>query len=74
MAGLTGGPALAPGANVGKNMATFEQGTRHVGLDIAGKDIANPTGIILASAIMLVSMRVGARVQRRLRPPCLHLR
>lgn len=53
VAGLTGGPGLAPGANVGTVGAMFEQGARHVGLDIAGKDRANPTGIMLAAAMML---------------------
>uniref|UniRef100_A0A7S1CN54 Isopropylmalate dehydrogenase-like domain-containing protein n=1 Tax=Bicosoecida sp. CB-2014 TaxID=1486930 RepID=A0A7S1CN54_9STRA len=53
VAGLTGGPGLAPGANVGTAGAMFEQGARHVGLDIAGKDLANPTGIMLAAAMML---------------------
>ncbi len=27
------------------------QGARHVGLDIAGKDVVNPTGILLSSVM-----------------------
>ena len=51
--GLVGGPGLCPGANIGAHGAMFEQGARHAGLDIAGKDAANPTGILLASVQML---------------------
>jgi isocitrate dehydrogenase (NAD+) len=51
--GLVGGPGMTGGANVGDNIAVFEQGARHVGADIAGKDIANPTGTLLASILML---------------------
>lgn len=53
LAGLTGGPGFAPGANVGPTAALFEQGARHVGTSIAGKDRANPTGTILSAAMML---------------------
>ena len=31
----------------------FEQGARHAGLDIAGRDIVNPTAILLSSVMML---------------------
>ncbi len=44
LTGLSHGPGFVPGANVGAEGAIFEQGTRHVGMDIAGKDVANPTG------------------------------
>ena len=44
VAGLNGGPGVFPGCTVGKDHAVFEQGARHVGKDIAGMGIANPTG------------------------------
>lgn len=44
VAGLSHGAGFVPGANVGENGAIFEQGTRHVGADIAGRDEVNPTG------------------------------
>ena len=35
VAGLTGGPGIMPGANVGNQVAVFEQGARHVGQDVS---------------------------------------
>jgi len=52
-AGLVGGPGIVPGCNMGRNVAVFEPGCRHVGLDIKGKDQANPTAMILSAAMML---------------------
>jgi len=50
--GLVGGLGLAPGANIGYNTAIFEA-VHGSAPDIAGKNIANPCAIILASAMML---------------------
>lgn len=52
-AGLVGGPGIVPGCNMGRNVAVFEPGCRHVGLDIKGKDQANPTALILSAAMLL---------------------
>ncbi|RCK62978.1 Isocitrate dehydrogenase [NAD] subunit 1, mitochondrial [Candida viswanathii] len=52
-AALIGGPGLVPGANFGREYAVFEPGCRHVGLDIKGKNTANPTAMILSSTMML---------------------
>ncbi|AMD20533.1 HDL211Cp [Eremothecium sinecaudum] len=52
-AALIGGPGLVPGANFGREYAVFEPGCRHVGLDIKGQDVANPTAMILSSTLML---------------------
>ncbi|KAF1995200.1 isocitrate dehydrogenase subunit 1 mitochondrial precursor [Amniculicola lignicola CBS 123094] len=52
-AGLVGGPGIVPGCNMGRNVAVFEPGCRHVGLDIKGKDQANPTALVLSAAMML---------------------
>ncbi|RKD21529.1 isocitrate dehydrogenase (NAD+) [Caminicella sporogenes DSM 14501] len=51
-AGLVGGLGLVPGANIGNNMAIFEA-VHGSAPDIAGKNIANPTAIILSGAMML---------------------
>ena len=51
-AGLVGGLGMAPGANIGKDIAVFEA-THGSAPDIAGKDIANPTAEILSAAMML---------------------
>ena len=50
---LVGGPGITPGVNIGEEFAVFEPGTRHLAKDIAGKKIANPTAILLSSAMML---------------------
>ncbi|KAG0781495.1 hypothetical protein G6F21_011620 [Rhizopus arrhizus] len=52
-AGLIGGPGLIPGSSIGREYAVFEPGCRHVGQDIGGSDIANPTAMILSSVMML---------------------
>lgn len=51
-AGLVGGLGMAPGANIGRDIAVFEA-THGSAPDIAGKDIANPTAEILSAAMML---------------------
>ncbi len=50
--GLVGGLGVAPGANIGYDTAIFEA-VHGSAPDIAGKNIANPSAIILASAMML---------------------
>lgn len=51
-AGLVGGLGMAPGANIGRDIAIFEP-THGSAPDIAGKGIANPTAEILSAAMML---------------------
>ncbi|MGR9099944.1 MAG: isocitrate/isopropylmalate dehydrogenase family protein, partial [Gammaproteobacteria bacterium] len=51
-AGLVGGLGLIPGANIGDNAALFEA-VHGSAPDIAGKNIANPTAVIMAGAMML---------------------
>lgn len=50
---LVGGPGIVPGCNMGRDVAVFEPGCRHVGLDIKGKDQANPTAMILSGSMLL---------------------
>jgi isocitrate dehydrogenase (NAD+) len=52
VAGLVGGLGMAPGANIGADAAIFEA-VHGSAPDIAGKGIANPTALLLASALML---------------------
>ena len=52
IAGLVGGLGMAPGANVGDRAALFEA-VHGSAPDIAGKGIANPTALMLASCLML---------------------
>lgn len=51
-AGLVGGLGVAPGANIGDKCAMFEA-VHGSAPDIAGHNIANPTSVILAAALML---------------------
>jgi isocitrate dehydrogenase (NAD+) len=52
IAGLVGGLGLAPGGNIGKDVAIFEA-VHGSAPDIAGRGIANPTALMLAAAMML---------------------
>ena len=52
IAGLIGGLGLAPGANIGDDAAIFEA-VHGSAPDIAGKNIANPTALMLSAALML---------------------
>ena len=51
-AGLVGGLGLTAGANIGPEIAIFEA-VHGSAPDIAGKNIANPTAVILAAVMML---------------------
>lgn len=51
-AGLVGGLGMTPGGNIGDEIAIFEA-VHGSAPDIADKNIANPSSIILASALML---------------------
>jgi len=51
-AGLVGGLGLVPGANIGPETAIFEA-VHGSAPDIAGKDIANPTALLMSAILML---------------------
>ena len=55
-AGLIGGAGVSAGASIGNEFLLFDQGLRNSGSDIAGKNKANPTALILSSVNMLKSM------------------
>jgi isocitrate dehydrogenase (NAD+) len=52
VAGLVGGLGMTPGANIGADAAIFEA-VHGSAPDIAGQGVANPTALMLASAMML---------------------
>ena len=64
VAGLVGGAGVSPGANIGAGHAMFEQGARHVALDIAGKDVVNPTGILFSTVMMLRHLKLPVFAER----------
>jgi len=53
VAGLVGGPGIAPGCNIGEDHAIFEQGARHSAEDLVVSKKANPTAFLLSSVMML---------------------
>ena len=61
-AGLVGGLGVVPGANLGDDHALFES-VHGSAPDIKGKNLANPTALILAAVMMLehISEKVAAR-------------
>ncbi|MFM5236123.1 isocitrate dehydrogenase [Aeromonas veronii] len=62
-AGLVGGLGMAPGANIGDGAAIFEA-VHGSAPDIAGKNIANPTSVILASIQMLEYLGMQDKAER----------
>jgi len=54
--GLVGGLGFAPGANIGQDVLLFEA-VHGSAPDIAGKNLANPTALILASVMMLQQLK-----------------
>lgn len=62
-AGLVGGLGLAPGANIGADKGIFEA-VHGSAPDIAGRNIANPTALLLAAAMMLDYLDRSEAAQR----------
>lgn len=52
-AGLVGGAGLVPGESYSQNCVVFETGARHPFAQAVGRNIANPTAMLLSSANML---------------------
>jgi isocitrate dehydrogenase (NAD+) len=67
-AGLVGGLGVAPGANIGEEMAVFEA-VHGAAPDIAGRGIANPTAMIRTGVMMLQHLgerEAAIRIQKAL--------
>lgn len=62
-AGLVGGLGLIPGANIGDDRGIFEA-VHGSAPDIAGQNIANPTAVMLAAAMMLDYLQLNAPAER----------
>lgn len=58
-AGLVGGLGFAPSANIGDNICIFEA-VHGTAPDIAGKNIANPTALLLSGIAMLQHLGLSA--------------
>jgi len=59
IAGLVGGPGIAPGCDIGNNHVMFEQGARHPAKDLVATKNGNPTAFLLASAKMLNHLKLN---------------
>jgi isocitrate dehydrogenase (NAD+) len=63
LAGLVGGLGMAPGGNIGAEVAIFEA-VHGSAPDIAGKGIANPISLLLAAGMMLEHVGLADQAQR----------
>ncbi len=52
-AGFIGGLGLTPSANIGENGGAIFESVHGTAPDIAGKDLANPTALLLSACLML---------------------
>lgn len=67
-AGLVGGLGVAPGANIGDSSAVFEA-VHGSAPDIAGKNLANPTALLLSAVMMLQhlgELEAATRIEKAL--------
>jgi isocitrate dehydrogenase (NAD+) len=66
-AGLVGGLGVAPAANIGDGGAAIFEAVHGTAPDIAGKGIANPTGLMLSAVMLLehVQQKDAAERMRR---------
>jgi isocitrate dehydrogenase (NAD+) len=67
-AGLVGGLGVVPGANIGHDEAVFEA-VHGTAPDIAGRNLANPTALLLSATLMLDHLGerdAAARIRRAL--------
>lgn len=62
-AGLVGGLGFAPGANIGNDTAIFEA-VHGSAPDIAGKNVANPSALLLAACLMLEHLGLAETANR----------
>ncbi|XP_047506574.1 probable isocitrate dehydrogenase [NAD] subunit alpha, mitochondrial isoform X4 [Pieris napi] len=61
--GLVGGLGLTPSGNIGKNGALFES-VHGTAPDIAGKDMANPTALLLSAIMMLRHLQLNEHADK----------
>jgi len=64
--GLVGGAGVVAGKSFGRDFVLFESGARHTYANMAGRDIANPTAMLLSSCSLLehIHFRKHARMLR----------
>src|ERR1700728_3359599 len=62
-AGLVGGLGVVPSGNMGETVAVFEA-VHGTAPDIAGKDIANPTALLMSAILMLRHVNEGSAASK----------
>ncbi|RKP03733.1 hypothetical protein CXG81DRAFT_9211 [Caulochytrium protostelioides] len=62
-AGLIGGLGLTPSGNIGLKASIFES-VHGTAPDIAGRDLANPTALLLSAVMMLRHLKLEAHAER----------
>lgn len=60
---VTGSVGLAPSANIGEHVSVFED-IHGSAPDIAGRDLANPSGLLLAAVKMLAHLGLGETAEQ----------
>ena len=63
-AGLVGGLGLTPSLNVGDGGIALAEAVHGTAPDIAGKDLANPTALLLSSVMMLRHLELNTYADR----------
>uniref|UniRef100_A0A8C6Q260 Isocitrate dehydrogenase [NAD] subunit, mitochondrial n=1 Tax=Nothobranchius furzeri TaxID=105023 RepID=A0A8C6Q260_NOTFU len=63
-AGLVGGAGVVPGESYSAEYAVFETGARHPFAQAVGRNIANPTAMLLSAANMLRHLKCVSRIKR----------
>ena len=62
--GLVGGAGVVPGASYSSECVIYEPGARHTFGEAVGKNIANPTALLLCAAKMLWHVNLNSYAQR----------
>lgn len=62
--GLVGGAGIVPGESYSTDVAIFEPGARHSFATAAGRNIANPTAMLLSSANLLRHINLASYAQK----------
>jgi len=63
-AGLVGGLGVTPSLNVGDGGIALAEAVHGTAPDIAGKDLANPTALLLSSVMLLRHMELGTHADK----------
>ena len=63
-AGLVGGLGLTPSLNVGDGGIALAEAVHGTAPDIAGKDLVNPTALLLSSVMLLRHMEMATLADR----------